>query len=432
MTSRKIEATLELRKQESERQDSIRVKLLREHIDHAATSPYYRDLFAAQGLDSSAVTSLTDIQRFPLTDREELDRFGDRFQAVPSKQIVDISLTSGTTGPAVKVLYTRDDLKRLAFNEALAFWGAGARPGDKYQICVTLDRCFIAGLAYYTGLVDLGVTAIRSGPGQLARQWELIESLKPTGLVGVPTFLLRIAEWAKEQGFSPENAGITTLVTIGEPIRQPDFNLTPLGEALTAAWEAPICGSYGATELETGISECREGRGGHVHPELMIAEIVDEEGKVLPDGEPGELVVTPLGVQGFPLLRFRTGDVTRKYSGVCPCGWTTERIGPIEGRLSQRLKFRGTTIYPETIFHVLQEIQSIKAAYIEVRNAYDLSDEITVVVGGDDGLDADKISSLLQARLRASPKVVLGSLEKVQKKMTSHGGRKPKKFFDYR
>ncbi len=395
-------------------------------------APYYRELLSDLGLDSSAVTGLEDLRRFPLTSRRELDHAGERFRAVPEQEIVDISLTSGTTGPAVKVWYTREDLRRLAFNEALAFWGTGARPGDRYQICVTLDRCFIAGLAYYSGLVDLGVTAVRSGPGQPARQWELIRDLRPTGLVGVPSFLLRMGNWAREHGFSPEKAGIRNLVTIGEPIRRPDFSLTPLGTALTELWGSEIHASYGATELETGICECRCGRGGHVHPELMIAEIVDEEGNVLSDGEPGELVVTPLGVRGFPLLRFRTGDVARIYSDPCPCGWTTERIGPIEGRLSQRLKFRGTTIYPESIFHVLQEIREVRHAYVEVRSAYDLADDITVVVGAAGDVDGATITSLLQARLRVSPRLRLVDPDEAAAAMTRHGGRKPQKFFDYR
>ena len=432
MTSKKIETAIALRSLAPDQREKIRCRLLREHIDTAAQSPYYRHLFAEHGLDSSLIHTLEDIRRFPLTDRRALDVEGSGFQAVPDHDIADISLTSGTTGPAVKVVYTREDIRRLAMNEALAFWGVGARPGARYQICVTLDRCFIAGLAYYTGLIDLGVTAIRSGPGQPARQWELIHSLSPTGLVGVPTFLLQIGEWARTQGFSPAKAGITTLVTIGEPIRRPDFSLTPLGEALTELWGAEIYASYGATELETGICECGQGQGGHVHPELMIAEIVDEEGNVLPDGQPGELVVTPLGVRGFPLLRFRTGDVARKYSDPCPCGWSTERIGPIEGRLSQRLKFRGTTIYPETIFQVLQEIAAVRNAYIEVRSAYDLADEITVVVGCGQEVKPEAISALLQARLRASPRVQITSPEKVLEKMARHGGRKPQKFFDYR
>jgi len=412
--------------------ESGQAELLRDHLAHAMQSIFYRDRLAGMGISPEDIASPADLLRLPLTSRADLDQHGVAFWAVPAADVADLALTSGTTGPAVQVPYTDKDLERLAFNEAMAFYGAGVRPGDRCLVCVTLDRCFIAGLAYYSGILRLGATAIRSGSGQPARQWDLIRELRPTVLVGVPTFLLHVAEWAHQRGFQPENAGIERMVIIGEPVRQPDMNLTPLGRDLTRAWNCPVFASYGATELETGICECSAGRGGHVHPELCLAEIVDEQGNIVQDGFPGELVLTPLGVKGFPLLRFRTGDIARKYTGSCSCGWQTERIGPIEGRVAQRLKMKGTTLYPESVFHVLQEIKGIKASFIEVRAAYDLSDQVRVVVGGKGPLDRHEIESLLQARLRVRPEVIVQELDLVLSTMTGEGNRKPKRFFDYR
>ncbi len=404
--------------------------LLRNHVRQAENSAFYKEKFASLGIRSEEITSLDDLHLLPLTCRQDLDCASHLFQAAADEDIVDLSLTSGTTGPPVQVPYTKNDLARLAFNEAIAFWGAGVRPKDRFLVCVTLDRCFIAGLAYYNGLVDLGATAIRSGPGQLARQWQLIKQLRPAGLIGVPSFLLQIAKWGREHGYLPQDMGIKSLITIGEPIRRADFSLTVLGEELTKAWKAPIYVSYGATELETGISECCQGRGGHIHPELTVVEIIDDQGNIVPDGEPGELVVTPLGVEGFPLIRFRTGDITRLYREPCGCGWQTPRIGAIEGRIAQRLKVRGTTIYPDIIFQTLQEIVAIEAAYIEVRAAYDLSDEVKVVVGSRQPLVASEVEALLQAQIRVRLTVEVDDLETVYKAMA--GGHKPKKFFDLR
>lgn len=432
MTDYSLRKALELRESSSEKVDLLRLELLRKHLRHAAGAPYYRQLFADHRIRPEQVHSLAELQTIPFTNRQELDAHGDQFQTVPDEQIVDLSLTSGTTGPPVKVPYTAGDLRRLAFNETMAFWGAGIRPTDICQIAVTLDRCFIAGLAYYNGLVQLGAKTIRSGPGQPAMQWELIKTLYPTVLIGVPTFLLQIAKWAQDQGHDPSRAGIRLLVTIGEPIRRPDFSLTPLGQTLTDAWKCPLRSSYGATELETGLTECGAEQGGHIHPELSIVEIVDDRGNVLPDGQPGEMVFTPLGVEGFPLIRFKTGDITRKYTGGCSCGWQTARIGPIEGRVSQRLKVKGTTIYPETIFHVLQEIAQIEASYVEVHSAYDLSDEIKVIVGGRGTLTEKEIGDLLQAKLRLRPEVSILDTQEVQTIMFRDGGRKPKRFFDLR
>lgn len=432
MTEYSIRTALQLRKMDPDEIAEYQVSLLRDHIRHAMRSPFYRKLYEANSITADDILSVLDLHALPLTSRRDLDDHGDWIRGVQEEQIVDLALTSGTTGPPVKVAYTEHDLQRLAFNEAMAFHGAEVRPDDVCLIAVTLDRCFVAGLAYYKGLVRLGATAIRSGPGQPARQWELISTLNPTVLIGVPTFFLQVAGWAEEHGYNPAVSGVRLLVTIGEPVRHPDFSLTPLGKKVTEAWDCPVRSSYGATELETGLTECRAGRGGHIHPELSLAEIIDDKGNVLPDGQPGELVVTPLGVEGFPLIRFKTGDITRRYSDVCECGWNTARIGPIEGRICQRLKMRGTTIYPETIFHLLQEIKQVEAAYIEVRSAYNLSDEVLIVVGCHFPLMQQEIETLLQARLRVRPKVKVLETKEVQNIMTRDGGRKPKRFFDFR
>ena len=432
MTDYSIKTALQFREQSPAEREQNKLELLRKHLCHAAKAPYYGELFQDLNFRPEEFSSIDDFLAIPFTDRQKLDEQGERFQTVPDDKIVDLSLTSGTTGPPVKVPYTTADLERLAFNETMAFWGAGIRPHDICQIAVTLDRCFIAGLAYYNGLVRLGAKTIRSGPGQPARQWELIRTLHPTVIVGVPSFLLQVAKWAQDHGYNPSQSGIRLLVTIGEPIRRPDFSLTPLGQNLTDAWKCPIRSSYGATELETGITECRAEKGGHIHPELSIVEIIDDQGKILPDGQPGEMVFTPLGVEGFPLIRFKTGDITRKYTEECSCGWKTSRIGPIEGRVSQRLKVKGTTIYPEAIFQVLQEIKHIDGSYVEVRSAYDLSDEIRVVVGSREGITEKEIGSLLQARLRVRPEVNILDTKEVYNIMFKDGGRKPTRFFDLR
>ncbi len=429
-----LHKALELRRNSGARAAAIQEPLWRQHLIQAAKSPFYRRLLLELGLEPAKAT-LTDLTRLPLTSRHDLERDPAAFLAEPPEMQVDLALTSGSTGEPILVPYTANDLDRLAFNEMLNFWGAGIRSGDRLLLCVTLDRCFVAGLAYYQGLVKLGSTAIRSGPGQPARQWELLNRLQPTGLVGVPSFLLKTALWGQEQGFNPKTSGIRYLVTIGEPVRRADGSLTPLGQELEEAWSARVFNNYGATEMETAFSECSAGCGGHVHPELMLAEIVDDSGRVQPPGEAGEVVVTPLGVEGLPLLRFRTGDIARLHSEPCACGWQTPRLGAIEGRLAQRLKVSGTTIYPEMVFQVLQELPEVKNSYLEVRSAYDLSEEINVVVGLDDPGDQAitlRLAELLQARLRVRPQVTALNQTLVQETMEQGGGRKLKRFFDLR
>jgi phenylacetate-CoA ligase len=426
--------SLHLRQAEPAELLPIQQDLLRRHLAQAAKAPFYRQRLTALGLEPSRVT-MAELSSLPLTSRHDLEADPASFLAEPPERQVDLALTSGSTGAPVLVPYTAADLARLAYNEQLNFWGAGIRAHDRMLLCVTLDRCFIAGLAYYQGLVQLGATAIRSGPGQPARQWELLERLKPTGLIGVPSFLLKMALWGEEQGLVPRNSGIKTMVTIGEPVRKGDGSLTPLGRELAEAWGARIVNNHGATEMETAFSDCTAGCGGHVHPELMLAEIIDDSGRVLPPGEAGELVVTPLGVEGLPLVRFRTGDIARLHTKPCPCGWRTPRLGAVEGRLAQRLKVSGTTLYPEMIFQVLQELAEVKGCYLEVRSSYDLSDEINVVVGIDNPTDqatTARIAELLQARLRVRPQLTAHDPARVQATMEQGGGRKLKRFFDLR
>ena len=429
-----VAEALELRCLSLEAIEKTQLTFFRKHLIHAAQIPFYRERLKAIEMSQDVDVDLNEfLQNLPLTSRVDLDQYHDQFGLTDFKPIHDVALTSGTTGDSVVVPYTESDLDRLAFNEAISFYSAGVRKNTKVLLTVTLDRCFIAGLAYYSGVTFLGGTAIRSGPGQPARQWEVINRLQPDVIVGVPTFLLELGRWGQKNNINVAGSSVKTIITIGEPARKPDFTPTPVGREIENMWQAGIYSSYGATEFETAFGECRAGHGGHVHPELMIAEIIDDNGNNIPDGERGEVVVTPLGVEGFPLVRFRTGDIARMYSTPCSCGWNTKRLGPIEGRLAQRLKYRGTTIYPESIFHVLQDLDSVTGSYVEVRNTADGADDVIVVVGSDDErLDKKDIESLLQARLRVIPVVQVKTSKEVVETMTVEDGRKPKKFFDFR
>ena len=428
-----LKTAISLRQKARAEIEQIQLSLLKSHLHQARQTLFYKELFDAHHIDIEAIKDVGEISRLPLTTRGDIDSSPAKFGLQDVTEFSDIALTSGTTGEAVVVPYTKNDLHRLAFNEAVAFYGAGVRDKDCVLLTVTLDRCFIAGLAYYSGVTLLGAAAVRSGPGQAVRQWQIIEKLKPRVIVGVPTFLKEIGVWGVENGIDVRNGSVDTIVTIGEPARKPDCSPTQLGRDLQTIWGAELFSSYGATEFETAFCDCSEFAGGHVHPELMIVEVVDDQGNVLPDGSPGEVVVTPLGVEGFPLVRFRTGDIARLDSSACKCGWNTKRLGPVEGRLAQRLKYRGTTLYPETIFNALQDMLEITGAYVEVRTAVGGGDDISVVVGVSDlNTDVQKVEDKLQAHLRVRPSIILKKSEDVRSVMTGDGGRKPKKFFDLR
>ncbi|CAG36585.1 phenylacetate--CoA ligase family protein [Desulfotalea psychrophila] len=427
-----IEQAISLRRAPLAQIEEVQLVLLKRHLLHALSIPFYKKALGIGKKEIEALSSVAELSQLPFTTREQLDSHADAFGLRNERAFRDIALTSGTTGNAVVVPYTEADLKRLAFNEAMAFYGAGVRPEDRVLLTVTLDRCFVAGLAYYSGITFLGASAIRSGPGQPARQWHTINTLKPKIIVGVPTFLRDLGQWALAEGIDPATSSIKSIITIGESVRQPDHGLTPLGAQLHDLWQADLYSSYGATEFETAFSECTMARGGHVHPELMLVEVVDDHGRVVADGVSGEVVVTPLGIEGFPLVRLKTGDISRLENSPCACGWNTKRLGPVEGRLAQRLKYKGTTLYPETIFNILQKVEAVSGAYVEVRTGADGIDDVHVVVGCDDKALDKKFEEMLQAQLRVKPTLTVLPPEQVKATMTADGGRKPRKFFDYR
>lgn len=411
--------------------DARQNALLRKHLAYLAErSRFYSAMFAEHGIDPDAVRTAADLPGLPCTVKNDLASRPDDFLCVDRDEVIDYSLTSGTTGEPVAMLQTRQDLDRVGFNEELSFRVAGIGPSDRVLVAATLDRCFMAGLAYFLGLQRLGASVIRGGSSSIAALEELVRRHRPSAIVGVPTLLLELGKRLSADGHEPADAGVRRLVCIGEPIRSADLGLSALGRALQEMWGAAIHGTYASTEMATAFTDCDAGRGGHVQPDLIVVETLDDAGDTTT--EPGEVVATPLGVTGMPLLRFKTGDIAKLHVEPCACGRTTPRLGPIVGRKSQMLKVRGTTVYPPAIFGVLQEIDGISGYYLEVFDTYELAEEIRLVVGTASELSAAAIAEKIAARTRVKPQVVLASPTAVREKTVQEGKRKPVTFFDRR
>jgi phenylacetate-CoA ligase len=411
----------------------VQEKLLHSHLEYLqAHSPYYRRMMHDTGIDISLVT-LDNLHDLPLTDKSDIARFNNDFLSVPMSNIVDIVLSSGTTGEPVKVFYTENDLRRLAYNEEISFSGCGMTADDVVLLTCTMDRCFVAGLAYFLGIRSLGAAAIRNGLSNFESHLAIIKSMQPTVLVGVPTFLRKLGLFLESHGMAPHRTSVNKLVCIGETIRDGTFSLLKVGKDLEEIWGAKTFSTYASSESITTFCECTEHRGGHLHPELMIAEIINDRGEVLPSGEIGEVVVTPLSVEGTPLLRFRTGDMSFLVNEPCHCGRFSPRLGPILGRRKQMIKYRGTTVYPQAIYAVLDEIPEISEYYISVAHGTDLSDDVKVYVSVKDGVSPyETITEKLQAHLRVKPEIIMTSEESVRKQVYSGNSRKLIRFIDRR
>ncbi len=416
-------------------------ELLRQQMTYlSAHSPYYQRLFREHAIDPASIRTLDDLTRIPFTEKCDLQLYNADFLCVPQEQIIDYITTSGTLGDPVTFGCTEHDLQRLAYNEQKSFACAGITPADKVQLMVTIDKRFMAGLAYWLGLRALGAGAIRVGNGNPALQWDTIARLHPTAIMCVPSFILRLIDYAEENNIDYHHSSISKIIGIGEGLREQDFRLNLLGQRIHERWpEVQLFATYSSTEMSATFSECPSGCGGHVHPELIITEIIGEDNRPVPDGEMGEVVVTTLGVEGMPLLRFRTGDIAAKIVVPCTCGRNAYRLTPLIGRKNNMLKLKGTTIYPPALNDVLNQTDYVQNYVVYARTSATGTDDVLVRVGiknNDHHLTPDELIKDLKdrfrARLRVAPAVEIAPVDEIQAINFPAKARKPVQFIDLR
>jgi phenylacetate-CoA ligase len=416
---------------------SFQEEKLRELISYLSTnSPFYKRLFSSNNIDSKSIKTIEDLQRITPTTKDDLQKSNWDFLCVPKSAITEYTATSGTMGSPVTMALTKADLQRLAYNECISFACADGTSEDLYQLMLTLDRQFMAGIAYYEGIRKLGASLVRVGPGLPGMQWETIERLKPTVLVAVPSFIVKLIEFAKQQGIDLNKSSVKKAICIGESLRDSSFNLNTIGSRIRESWNIKLYGTYASTEMQTAFTECGHGKGGHHHPELVIVELLDENNNPVKSGTPGEVTITTLGVEGMPLLRFKTGDIAEAHEGTCGCGRTTMRLGPVLGRKQQMIKLKGTTIYPPGVFEILNTMPLVKDYVVEVCTGELQTDELKLhVVATDDAKEKATLEELMlvfQSRLRVAPQVIFTHHEALEKLQFGKMDRKIRKFIDNR
>jgi phenylacetate-CoA ligase len=397
-------------------------------------SPFYRQLFSANNINVEQIQTMADLRSIPTTTKEDLQKQNDQFLCVGRNRIIEYTSTSGTLGSPVTVALTENDLVRLAHNEYGSFQCADGSPADIYQLMLTLDRQFMAGMAYYSGIRKMGAGIIRVGPGVPSLQWETIFRIRPTAIVGVPSFILKLIQFAGEHRIPVNESSVKKAICIGENIRNTDFSLNILGKKITDSWNIRLYSTYASTEMQTAFTECGQGRGGHLQPELLIVELLDEFNNPVTPGQPGEVTITTLGIEAMPLLRYKTGDICSYVDEPCACGRNTLRLSPVFGRKKQMIKFKGTTLYPPALFDLLNEMEDITDFVAEVySNEVGLDEVLLYLHAANDSAETDrKIRAYLQARLRVSPHVLYLSSEEIRKMQFNESSRKPIKFIDRR
>jgi phenylacetate-CoA ligase len=399
-----------------------------------AHSPFYQKLFKENNIQISDIQTLEDLRKISTTSKNDIQQNNDDFFCVSQTQIVDYSTTSGTLGDPVTFGLSENDMERIAYNEAISLACAGIQKGDVVQMITTIDKRFIAGLAYLLGLRKMGASVIRMGPGIPELQWDSIFRYKPKYLITVPSFLLKMIDYAEKHGIDYKNSSVIGAVCIGESIKNQDFSDNILSQKIKEKWDIKLFSTYASTEMSTAFTECEFQIGGHQHPELIITEILDEEENPVKEGESGELTITTLGVEALPLLRFKTGDLVKAHYEPCECGRNTMRLGPVVGRKQQMIKYKGTTLYPPAMNDILNDFDGILCYQIVIQSNEIGLDEIIIKLSTEreDESFEGEVRDHFRAKLRVSPKIEIVDFDVLSKTVFNPNSRKPITFLDLR
>lgn len=372
-----------------------------------------------QGIDISKIQSQEDFEKLPFSEKSDLrDAYPLGLMAVPEEKIVRIHSSSGTTGTPVIIPYTAKDVDDWAIQFARCYEMAGITEKDRIQITPGYGL-WTAGIGFQNGCEKLGAMAIPMGPGNTDKQIQMMVDMKSTVICATSSYALLLAEEIERRGLKDKiclKKGVIGSERWGEKMRSRIRN--ELGIELYDI--------YGLTEVYgPGIGvNCDKQQGIHYWDDYVYIEIVDPiTGKVLPDGEMGEIVITTLVKEGAPLIRFRTHDLSRMIPGQCPCGSPYPRIDIIAGRTDDMLKVKGVNMFPSQIEEVISEVDGASSEYlveIDHVNGKDLMTlSVETMAGADMELTGKALAVHFKSRIGMTPKVnmvALGALPRSEKK----------------
>jgi phenylacetate-CoA ligase len=383
---------------------AIQLRRLRETVERVyATVPFYRRKFDEASIRPSDIKSLDDLRRLPFTTKQDLrDNYPYGMFAVPMDNIVRIHASSGTTGKPTVVAYTARDIGTWSELMARALAAGGATRGDIIHNAYGYGL-FTGGLGVHYGAERLGASVIPISGGNTKRQVVILKDFGPTILTCTPSYALHLAEVAAEVG-----------VDFGDlKFRSGIFGAEPWSEEMRGEIEAKLhlnaIDIYGLSEIMgPGVSvECLEAKNGlHIFEDHFIPEIINPEtGEVLPNGEQGELVFTSITKEAFPIIRYRTRDVTSLNRDPCICGRTFLRMKKVSGRTDDMLIIRGVNVFPSQIESVLMETEQVAPHYQLVVDRQDNLDTLTVLVELGEGSFSDEVRVLQETEKKLSKNI---------------------------
>ncbi len=358
---------------------------------------HYRKVFNDAGIISEDILSLSDLTKLPFTTKDDLRvNYPYGMFAVPLREIVRIHSSSGTTSKPVVMGYTKNDIRIWSNLVARFMTAAGVTHDDVVQITFQYGL-FTGAFGLHYGAEAIGASVIPTGTGNTDRQIMIMQDYKTTALVSTSSYAIALAERIEELGIDPKSLSLKVGLFGGEPWSENMRNEIENRLVLNAT------DNYGISEvIGPGVAgECLCKKGMHIYEDAFIPEIIDPEtGKVLPAGSEGELVLTTLTREAFPMIRYRTGDITRIDYAPCECGRTLARMQRISRRSDDMLIIRGVNVFPAQIEDALYSVAQGEAPYqivVDRRGAMDLLEIVVEVTGKIFSLELQKQRSFLEA-----------------------------------
>jgi phenylacetate-CoA ligase len=396
--------------------------------------PFYRKQFDEAGIDPDEFRSLEDLRKLPFTTKNDLrDSYPYGLFAVPLREVVRIHASSGTTGMSTVVGYTRNDLKTWSDLVARILIAGGITKDDVVQIAFGYGL-FTGGFGLHYGAERLGASVIPISSGNTARQIKIMQDFRTTALICTPSYALLIADTMVEMGINVNSLSL----------RHGLFGAEPWSEAMREEIQKKLkitaTDNYGLSEvMGPGVAgECLERNGLHINEDHFLVEVINPDTlEPVAPGETGELVITTLTKEAFPVIRFRTRDLTRLMPEPCPCGRTFMRMHRVMGRTDDMLIIKGVNVFPSQIEAVLFDIEGTEPHYQIVVDRKGALDDVTVRVEVSESIFFDEMKrqneliNLIKRRL-ASELGIAVDIKLVEKKSLERSEGKAKRVIDLR
>ena len=391
----------------------LQLSRLKETLRRASRSPFYQERLAQAGVTPENLRSLEDIRRIPFTTKDDLRRRGLEMLTVPLSEMVRLHASSGTTGQATVIYYTRQDISTWADLVARSMYMVGVRKGDVFQNMMGYGL-FTGGLGFHYGAERLGALTIPAGAGNSKRQVQLMRQFHTTCIHIIPSYALYLLQTFAEAGVDPRELPVR-LAFIGAEPHSEDMR-----RRIEAAYGLKAYNSYGLSEMNgPGVAfECPEQNGLHVWEDAFLLEVIDPVSlEPVGPGVVGELVFTNLNRQGMPLLRYRTRDLASYDDVPCPCGRAFKRLSRIQGRTDDMIIIKGVNVFPLQIERVLMGMPEVHTNYLVELRRENFNDLMVVKVEVQESFFREdlkyltglrqKLTEALKSELLVTPRVEL-------------------------